>query len=222
MSHDACMCVTDTSTDRARGNIHAHFRSLSLYRKERHAHAHTFSRENGHPFCLSLYRKGGAAFNLSFALSQRFSCPLCKAYAKACKHTHTGAEKDRQTDSQVRKTDSQTAELHLETRANKYTHAHAHAHAHTLTHLNTYTKKVCCSVLQRDAACCSDPLCAGVERSGVLLCAAMCGCALQSVPECCSVLQCVAVCCSVLQCVAVCTSVLQYVVVLGLQGTPFT
>ena len=161
MSHDACMCVIDTSTDRARGNIHTHFRSLSLYRQERHTHAHTFSREKGHPFCLSLYRKGGAAFDLSCAVSLRFSCPLCKRKQRhANTHTHCGrkrqtgggsSQKDWQSDGQtVRQTDRITLGITCEqththtctrTRTHTYTHTQTltHTHTHRYTHTHPYS-----------------------------------------------------------------------------------
>jgi len=59
---------------------------------------------------------------------------------------------------------------------------------------------VCCSVLQRVAACFNVLQCVAVSCS-------VCCSALQCVVVCCSVLQhvaCVAVCCSVSQCVAAC------------------
>jgi len=55
------------------------------------------------------------------------------------------------------------------------------------------TRHVCCSVLQRVAACCSR------IRAHLILKRHVRG---MYVAVCCSVLQCVAMCCSVLQCVA--------------------
>jgi len=53
---------------------------------------------------------------------------------------------------------------------------------------------VCCSVLQRVAACCSEICIFDLQRGGQMGVIYM-----QYVAVCCSVLQCVAVCCSVLQ-----------------------
>ena len=60
---------------------------------------------------------------------------------------------------------------------------------------------MCCSVLQRVAACCS----VSQKRTANL----PEGLHVSCVAVCCNVLQCVAVCCSVLQCLAVSCSVLQ-------------
>jgi len=67
----------------------------------------------------------------------------------------------------------------------------------------------CCSVLQRDAVCCSDPHGILLSRSKEVMAHAACCSVLQCVAMCCSVLQCDAACCSVMQRVAACCSVIQ-------------
>jgi len=72
---------------------------------------------------------------------------------------------------------------------------------------------VCCSVLQRVAACWGlfHLLHPGRAVLEAFLFVAVCCSVLQCIAVYCSVLQCVAVCCSVLQCIVVCFGVLQCV-----------
>ena len=74
---------------------------------------------------------------------------------------------------------------------------------------DVYTWRMCCSVLQCVAVCCSVLLFADDYTWHISLhlpSVFIDGTCVSRSYMCCSVLQCVAVCCSVLQCVAVCSS----------------